>query len=883
MKKLSKLFLLVLYFAICLFSAGCLRTGVQDNSKNDLPGDSTTDNTENNKPDNKPTNPPEIQLPEGDYIYADGSKLQIVYPKGDDKAAKIAEELYMDLLSYTYSYIYIVDDSQTDITEHLITVGNTNREITDLAYSELKGIDFDPSKENRYLAYTDGNSIALVYDENIFDIDLAAKEATQVFIENYVKKNETLFLNPGVVYTDKVTPTLYQTELDKIKIDNEWKKLYEELGGNEEAAAVVAAFKNYYAEICSPELIDWFANLYDPVTGGFYYCNSARDSDGFGVDVESTSQTMAFLEGSGMTSSFGGVKNLPRNILDTLGIWVKSLQDPNGFFYHPQWTKELIDSKLSRRARDLNQALSLLSITGYSPTYTVNGRQGDYTLVDGTRVDALGNPISAESKLTGKLAYSSPYYAASKVLAASSTVPSHLQDAPSFEKYLNSLDIRNNSYSVGNTLAAQGTQIKSRDKELGGGVLIPVIEQYLKDNQNPENGTWDWSNSGRLVANNGFMKITTLYNELGIEIPNPEKGIENALAILLEDTKTVHVCDTYNTWFTINNVYSNLRKFTKNSTATEAQIKAIQDNILSNAERLITATKDRLLEHKKADSSYSYYKKTTSAESQGVLVANGQNNEGDVNATYISTVGTIGHMMDAFGVSMPRIYGAEEYCHFIFTLLGTDSIVKEVKPDPITFDDAVNESELENITVTKNSSGQIEVIKDLRNPDGSLLLFDSKNDGQDRVKISSTTDKNGVTKFVFEADINVISGDNGIISQICFGDAYMLALSVSEGKVHFSDRSSVIPQNSVNHDLDIAIALGSWFNLKVEYYPGEHDTVYILIYINGSVVAKSNNYYDEAGDKISAAGTPALDFDNVEIIGFSTNNIKLMLDNVYVY
>ena len=110
MKFLNKLFMLVLCFAICSLSTGCLRTSNTDNSKNDVPSDGATDDmpdyNPDGNPDNKPVNPPEIQLPEGDYIYADGSKLQIVYPKGDDKAAKIAEELYMDLLSYTYSYLH---------------------------------------------------------------------------------------------------------------------------------------------------------------------------------------------------------------------------------------------------------------------------------------------------------------------------------------------------------------------------------------------------------------------------------------------------------------------------------------------------------------------------------------------------------------------------------------------------------------------------------------------------------------------------------------------------------------------------------------------------------------------------------------------------------
>lgn len=65
----------------------------------------------------------------------------------------------------------------------------------------------------------------------------------------------------------------------------------------------------------------------------------------------------------------------------------KKLQAPNGFFYHPQWPKELVDSKISRRSRDLDRAELLLRSAGMKPTYdTPNGTAGDvtnYNAVDG--------------------------------------------------------------------------------------------------------------------------------------------------------------------------------------------------------------------------------------------------------------------------------------------------------------------------------------------------------------------------------------------------------------------------------------------------------------------------------------------------------------------
>ncbi len=47
--------------------------------------------------------------------------------------------------------------------------------------------------------------------------------------------------------------------------------------------------------------------------------------------------------------------------------------------------------------------------------------------------------------------------------------------------------------------------------------------------------------------------------------------------------------------------------------------------------------------------------------------------------------------------------------------------------------------------------------------------------------------------MTFDGDVD--ESNITIISQILLGDAYMLALTVSDGKVHFSDRSSVTAQN----------------------------------------------------------------------------------------
>jgi len=37
--------------------------------------------------------------------------------------------------------------------------------------------------------------------------------------------------------------------------------------------------------------------------GGFYYCNSARDTDGYDIDIESTVQAISFIKSTGFSIS----------------------------------------------------------------------------------------------------------------------------------------------------------------------------------------------------------------------------------------------------------------------------------------------------------------------------------------------------------------------------------------------------------------------------------------------------------------------------------------------------------------------------------------------------------------------------------------------------
>ena len=123
-------------------------------------------------------------------------------------------------------------------------------------------------------------------------------------------------------------------------------------------ARVVGALKKLNAFFDGRKLAEWAGNLYDPEIGGFYYSNSARDTEGYAPDLESTWQTLTLL------SSFGGISSLnaiPDDIKEKIVKFTKSTQSPvDGYFYHPQWPQGKENLQSDRYGRDMGWACALI-------------------------------------------------------------------------------------------------------------------------------------------------------------------------------------------------------------------------------------------------------------------------------------------------------------------------------------------------------------------------------------------------------------------------------------------------------------------------------------------------------------------------------------------
>ena len=542
-----------------------------------------------------------------------------------------------------------------------IVIGRSNRDISAKAYEELERLGGGKGHLMNYVVYADSGSIAIAFEVSDSSVSLltSLEGAVDHLIET-LGEGSTVKFRRGVLLSGSIDVLEAERAEDQRIKDGYWQRLYDSLEKIPNRDEVYAAIENYYT-LYGDGLVTWFANLYDPATGGYYYSNSARDNDQFKPDAESTCQALGFIGSSGLAARTNGswALAIPEVMRDEIGAFIKGMQAPNGFFYHPQWTKDATDGNIPRRARDLSWCTSILSSLGLSPTYdTPNGMKGDGLLFDGTPVPT--------ANLTRGLSASRAALASSVVLSAS--YAEHLENDVTFKAYLEKL-LRDNSgglhfYFIGNQLTSEMPQIMERDRQLAlegaDYSLVDILIEWLNSHQNPENGLWE-STSGYLGVN-GLLKISGIYTKAGVEIPYGDLAARSAIEAITSKEQIGAVVDIYNTWFAAGNVFDNMLLYGKEveidgkKVSAQERVEAMREAILNDAATYINATREKLAIFKKSDDSFSYTPNMTSPYSQMMPVALPVN-EGDVNATVICTNGTTGLMFGVLGLPRPPLFG----------------------------------------------------------------------------------------------------------------------------------------------------------------------------------------------------------------------------------
>ncbi len=875
-------------------------------------------------------------------IYGDGIVTYMAY---DDH---IKNGDYGSLLLDIYTKIALNDGTEVKYgenpnqAEHEIVLGDVQRQVAKDARALLdehisKAIsdldDLDDEAEAKadivgYSIYASGSSVAVVWSRPEI-----AEVAIQYFIDNYLSE-PSLELKNGYIHSETLSYLEFLKAKDEEQKEKEWAMVETKLG-----SAVTKALKNHYS-IFNEDFYYWLADLYDPVIGGFYFSNSARNNEGYLPDIESTAQVLSFLNESGMTASYGGYTYaLGDEIGEAIVAFAKSLQSSqNGYFYHPQWVG--LDYTASRLARDADWAGRVvnayynyfaepyrkdLASQGFSTSEiekklkeipelqkymllydTPNGYKG---LLGAPGVESVN---SSEKKLTTRLRDSS-VLAVSKVISVASNASRFTPQLRSLEAWtaylyggtvtdvvtgkavkFEGFSIKNSdSYVTGNTISSQASQIKERDSvakangEPSG--YAEITKKFFDDGVNPQNGIWGENVTYGSI--NGLMKIGQLYNSMGWELKYPDKAIESAVKLVLlegedeEGVKALASTYVYNPWVAIQYIFSNVSSYNKTINTSEFSSK-YRKYITDNAKAMIEVTTQKTVQFARGDGSYGYYVTTPCTYSQGMPVAMPGVLEGDVNGATIACTGIITNMAKTLGIESitPSVYHSADMEKFIRRMNGLGDIIKDeliTDVPPYTFEE-------EDLGICSG---------DMKN--GERVVVDHNIPTLENAKMFSFTDSGNSTgsqtlfpaqgvlgtlakSFVLDFDVYFEDINSASYIQLKIGQgasaAYMLTLDGNaDGSVSLGDSSDTDSTVAVINSFGITIPAKEWHNIRLEYYPGTESTVKTKVYIDGVLKYISNNFY---GKRSGESKTPGTTYSGVDMYSTNSSTLTVYLDNI---
>lgn len=353
-------------------------------------------------------------------------------------------------------------------------------------------------------------------------------------------------------------------------------------------------------ELVDKEMLNYFIDLYDPETGGFYYTISARDTTGFEPVAEGTRFVLELLRNGGICHE------LPQWWTEKLVPWIQSHQsEEDGYFYEPMWGK---DTDGNRRNRDLTYSLNILEYAKAQPLYPT--------------------------------AYERAEAAASGDSASASVLPERLTSEEKMLEYLDSLDWSTAKiWSTGNELQAEHSMIKSAGLE-------DVVREYIAEKQNKETGLWgegcSWQNT------NGAMKLSVYFDNAN-PYPNLEKMVDSVFSIYENEPSP---SDGVYLWNALVTLTSGIQDYT-------VLPEAVKEKIYGKGVYLINLIVDRALEFRKPDGGYSRtIDHALSSASGGTPVGLGLY-ESDMDGTAIIGPRMRSYLYQLFGVKPENTYFTE--------------------------------------------------------------------------------------------------------------------------------------------------------------------------------------------------------------------------------
>ncbi len=227
-------------------------------------------------------------------------------------------------------------------------------------------------------------------------------------------------------------------------------------------------------------LFVFYANLYDPVTGGFYDGLQKKTPP----RIESTCRVISRIDDNGL------INTVPDSLKQQWVGFLQAFQDPvTGFFDDPNEHRN-IDMRRGRALGYVKGAFKRLGASSKYPYPTIKGN----------------NDIEND-------------------------VLVHLKSVDNFNNWLEALGWEENPWRAGGTLSAQGNVIASLSSPLKEQIVDAMFD-FLADTQN-ENGFW--GGGSLYVQLSGAFKVSSLYGTNDRQMPNANNILKSTLKCIREE------------------------------------------------------------------------------------------------------------------------------------------------------------------------------------------------------------------------------------------------------------------------------------------------------------------------------------------------------------
>ena len=368
-------------------------------------------------------------------------------------------------------------------------------------------------------------------------------------------------------------------------------------------------------ELAGPEQLEYYYQLYDPKTGGFYYSISSRDSEEMTPFAEGTSFSLEALRYGGLT--------LPDWYKEKVGTWIQNHQDESdGFFYEDLWGKITSGARIYR---DLAYSKNILSWCG---------KQALYTYPE----DRIKSGEAASTESAG--------------------FPEYLESEEKMKAYLDSLDWSTKAiWSTGQKLTTAKTMMKAAG-------LFEFVHDYIVAKQNKETGLWgddyDWMNT------NGAMKLSGFFQDEDHPFPNPELAVESIKKIYAGEKPPSSATWIWNPFVLMNSILSSNAKRAD-------ELRAL---LYDAGADIVNRAVDCALKMKREDGGFASSFSKAIPRQQGYLFGHGTETESDLDGTLIAGPRLRNYIWSVFGIKAPQGYYADKNEEFWDRCKNKPEIVK---------------------------------------------------------------------------------------------------------------------------------------------------------------------------------------------------------------